>query len=120
MPRIKKKKYSETLKTIQDDGIWDKLHTDPATIPKNSMAIEYYLQGNWVRANDTTDGFKITEDSICYIKNAQKLPYKINHDSLRILLAHNELIYPVKIMGSDTLIFGGPEKQTYYRFNKYQ
>ena len=115
----KEKKYSKTLKTIHDDGIWDKLHTDPATIPKNSMAIEYYLQGYWARANDTTDGFKITEDSIYYFKNAQKLPYKINHDSLRILLAHNELIYPVKIMGMDTLIFEVPEKQIYYRFNKF-
>lgn len=116
----KEKKYSDMLKAIHDDGIWDKLHTNPASIPKNSTAIEYYLQGNWARPGDTTDGFKIMEDSIYYFNIGRKLPYRINHDSLRILFAHNELVYPVKIMGSDTLIFEGPEKQIYYRFNRYQ
>lgn len=116
----KEKKYGEILKSIHDDGIWDKLHTNPALIPKNSTAIEYYLQGNWARPGDTTDGFKIMEDSIYYFNIGRKFPYMINHDSLRILFAHNELVYPVKMMGSDTLIFEGPEKQIYYRFNNYQ
>ena len=116
----KDRKYGELLKSIHDEGIWDKLHTDPASIPRNSTAIEVYLQGRWARPGDTTASFKIMEDSIYYFKNKQKLPYRINHDSLRILLAQNELVYPVEIMGTDTLIFEGPEKQIYYRFNKYQ
>ena len=31
-------------------------------------------------------------------------------------LHNNELVYPVKMMGSDTLIFEGPEKQSLLSF----
>jgi hypothetical protein len=108
------------LKAIHTEGIWDRLHTNPSFIARNSTAIEVYLQGSWVRPGDSTTRFKIMEDSIYYFRNRQKLRYRVNHDSLRILLAKSELVYQVKIMGTDTLIFEGPEKRIYCRFNNFQ
>lgn len=113
-------KFSDLLKAIHDEGVWEKLHTNPASVPRNSSVVEVFLPGTWARPGDTTACFKIMEDTICYFENFQKHPYKLNHDSLRILLAQNELVYPVEILGTDTLIFEGPDKQVYYRFNRYK
>jgi hypothetical protein len=106
----------EMMKIIHDEGVWDRLNTNPASIPRNSPNIEAFLQGTWTKPDDTTASLKIMEDTILYFDHSQKLPYRLNHDSLKITSNHNELVYPVKMRGNDTLIFDGPEKQTYYRY----
>jgi hypothetical protein len=106
------------MKSVRNEGIWDRLNTDPKLIPRNPiLMLKTGPKGIWALQGEPNASFEIGIDSIYYVDQFKSFPYKIYKDSMKITYDSYELAFRFKMIGNDTLVFEGHERQLYHRFS---
>ena len=107
------------MKRVLAEGIWDRLIGKTKVVnPHAPAAAMPEILGIWADAENQNANFVIQESDIFYPDNSMLYKYELTHDSIRINYESYIGAFAIKMIGMDTLVFEGRDRQVFHRFKK--